>query len=180
MRLATIAGLAIIVPFALAACSSSAAPAPGPHRLRPHGATGLGLTGTPARAALVTAVPKGFTLNKTASVDSGDDPQTPVAGTMKSKSHCGDLNATAFIQASGDSGIGFAQSDYLDAHSNEIAQEVDSFATPAAATKAMSSLKKFFQQCSKFSYKQDGNEILGQVRDRRPRPGSAPAPSRAR
>ena len=153
MRLATIAGLAIIVPFALAACSSSPAPAPAPAPT--HTApVATGLTGTELRNALVTAVPKGFTLNKAASVDSGDDPQTPVAGKMKSKSHCGDLNATAFIQASGDSGVGFAQSDYLDSQSNEIAQEVDSFATPAAATKAMSSLKKFFKQCSSFSYKQ--------------------------
>lgn len=154
MRLATIAGLAIIVPFAAAACSSSA-PAPAPT----HAARAIGPTGAALRGALVTAVPKGFTFNKTGSPDSGDEPLTPVSGSMKTKSHCADLNATAFIQASGDAGIGFAQSDYLDPQNNEIAQEVDSFATTAAATKAVTNLKKFFEQCARFSYKQGGTKF---------------------
>jgi hypothetical protein len=151
MRFATIAGMVIIVPLALAGCSSSAAPTPAPTAPRT-----IGLTGTQLKAALVTDVPKGFTQNKSSTVDSGDDPQQPVANAMMSKSHCADLNATAFIQASGASGVGFAQSDYLDSKANEISEEIDSFLSPAAATKALTSLRKFFGQCAKFKYKQDG------------------------
>ena len=150
MRFATIAGLAVIIPLAAAGCSSGAAPAPAPTV----SATASGLTGTQLKATLVTQVPSGFTLNKSATVDSGGAAQPPSAGAMKTKSHCADLNATAFVQASGASGVGFAQSDYLDSQQNEISQEVDSFASTADAAKAMTALKKFFRQCSKFSYKQ--------------------------
>lgn len=48
------------------------------------------------------------------------------------------------------SGVSFAQSDALDGHDQEIAQEVDSFDTPAHARRALSQLTAFMKKCKTF------------------------------
>lgn len=154
MRPTTAASMVILIPLALAACSSTGAkPAPAPTAK----AVMSGINGTQLKTTLVTHVPSDYTINKAATVDSGATLQPPTAGPTKGVSACGDLNATAFIQVSGKSGIGFAQNDYLDPQQNEISQEVDSFASVADATAAMTALKAFFVQCAKFSQRQGGH-----------------------
>ena len=77
-------------------------------------------------------------------------------GSPKSVSHCADLGATGWIDVSGMSGVSFAQSDYVDGHDQEVAQEVDSFDTPADAARALSQLKAFMSKCKTFTDPSDG------------------------
>ncbi|HEY1485117.1 MAG TPA: hypothetical protein VGF84_03370 [Micromonosporaceae bacterium] len=161
-HLARLAGLAIVVPALLAACSATGTTAAGTdtHTDPPATSTAPSATagaapttdsGTRLAAALVTKVPAGFTLDKSGTVDTGTDVQTEVDGAMKGHSHCADLDGTSWIGVSGMSGIAFAQSDYSDKHDQEIAQEVDAFSTPSGAARAMSQLKKFMGGCTSFA-----------------------------
>lgn len=107
-------------------------------------------TGTRLKTALVTDVPTGFTLSKPGTIDTGTDMQDETNGPMQDSSHCADLGATAWIQVSGMSGVSFAQSDYLDRHNQEIAQEIDAFDSPDHAKRAFSQLTRFMKQCTTF------------------------------
>jgi hypothetical protein len=107
-------------------------------------------TGTQLKAALMTDVPTGFKLSEPGTIDTGGDMQDEVDGPKLGRSHCADLTATAWIAVSGMSGVSFAQSDYLDGHNQEIAQEIDSFNSPDHAKRAFSQLTAFMKQCKTF------------------------------
>lgn len=152
--------LALALPLALAACSSSSntSTSASPAGTQPSAAASSSssaavapATGTDLKHALVTTVPSGFKLDKSGTVDTGTDMQDEKNGSAKSSSHCADLDGTGWIEVSGMSGVSFAQSDYLDGHDQEIAQEVDAFDTSADAARAMSQLTAFMHKCKTFA-----------------------------
>jgi hypothetical protein len=158
-NLARLACLVPAVALLAAGCSSSPATGSAPSGSAPTGkafgaasptATATPSTGTQLTAALITDVPTGFKINKSGTLDTGTDMQDEKNGPMKSTSHCGDLGATAWIDVSGMSGVAFAQSDYLDGDEQEIAQEIDSFDSPADAARALSQLTAFMKTCKTF------------------------------
>jgi hypothetical protein len=108
------------------------------------------LTGTQLKSALVSDVPTGFKLDKAGTVNTGSDMQDEQNGSAKSTAHCADLGATSWIATSGMAGVSFAQSDYLDTHNQEIAQEIDSFDTSAHAARALSQLQAFMRKCATY------------------------------
>lgn len=157
-RLAGFGALALAVPVLLAACSSSAATnaAGSQTTAKSTAAPVTPLTGTQLKQALLTVMPPGFKLDKPWSMDTGTDMQKEKNGAPKSASHCADLNALGWIDASGMSGVSFAQSDYVDGHDQQIAQEIDSFDTPADAARALSQLKAFMLKCKTYTDTSDG------------------------
>jgi hypothetical protein len=158
---ARLAWLVVVVPVLLTACTtattSRSTTARSSAATSPSGAASSvaikPLTGTQLKAALVTDVPPKFTLDKSGTRDTGVHVQVQTYGSMKSRSHCADLGFTAWIETSGMTGVAFAQSDYVDGHIQEIAQEIDSYFTPADAAQAVSQLTAFMKQCKTFTTK---------------------------
>lgn len=164
-NLARLACLAPVVAVLMAGCSASpssspttasassstasGAPAPAGTAGSPAPA-GTASTGTQLKAALITDLPAGFKLNGPGTTDTGTNMQDEANGPMKGSSHCADLGATSWIQASGMSGVSFAQSDHLDGRNQEIAQEVDAFDSPDHAARAFSQLTAFMKKCKTF------------------------------
>jgi hypothetical protein len=104
-------------------------------------------------------MPHGFTLDPSATRNTGsqlpsDNPQPVPASEV-----CQAFMQTSYIRAAGiETGV-FAQSDFVSAdHSQEIAQQIDVF-TGTDAQQAMTKLWQAFGKCSSFSYQSNGTTV---------------------
>lgn len=145
---------ATVLPLALTACasatgtSSSSATAPKPSKDPDAGL----LTGAQLKKALAPAsfFASGFAVDPKGARDSGTTYAAP-GSSPAAKPDCALLGGTSWIAVTGDSGVSFAQDDYVSKDTSEdIAQEVDTFRGTTAA-KVMTDLKKAVAACASYS-----------------------------
>jgi hypothetical protein len=144
---------AAVLPLALTACSSatgttsSSATASKPAK-DPN--AGL-LTGAQLKKALAPAsfFATGFAVDPSGARDSGTTYTAP-SSSPAAKPDCTLLGGTGWIAITGDSGVSFAQNDYVSKNTSEdIAQEVDTYRGTTAAT-VLASLKKVVAGCATY------------------------------
>jgi len=101
-------------------------------------------------------MPKGFSEDKTGTLNTGQQLPADSPSPIPSGQVCRSFEQTGWIQVAGISTGDFAQSDYLNAdHSAEVAQEIDVF-TGDDAQHAMTTLWTQFGHCASFSYPSNG------------------------
>ncbi|MGC4984188.1 hypothetical protein ACLQ18_26705 [Streptomyces sp. DT193] len=145
---------AAVLPLALTACSSatgtstSSATAKKPSKDPDAGL----LTGTQLKKALAPAsfFAAGFAVDPKGARDSGTTYTAP-SSSPAAKPDCTLLGGTSWISITGDSGVSFAQNDYVSKNTSEdIAQEIDTF-RGTTATKVMANLKKAVATCATYT-----------------------------
>ncbi|MET7981225.1 MULTISPECIES: hypothetical protein [unclassified Streptomyces] len=144
---------AAVLPLALTACasatgtSSSSATADKPSKDPDAGL----LTGARLKKALAPAsfFATGFAVDPKGARDSGTEYADP-SSSPAAKPDCTLLGGTSWIAITGDSGVAFAQNDYVSkATSEDIAQEVDTYRGTTAAT-VLAHLKKAAATCASY------------------------------
>ncbi|MFJ6833298.1 hypothetical protein [Streptomyces sp. NPDC091209] len=144
---------AAVLPLALTACasatgtSSSSATATKPKDPN----AGL-LTGAQLKKALAPAsfFAAGFAVDPSNARDSGSMYVEP-SSAPAAKPDCTLLGGTNWIAVTGDSGVSFAQNDYVSKNTSEdIAQQVDTYRGTSAAT-VLANLKKVIAGCADYS-----------------------------
>ncbi|WP_037628190.1 hypothetical protein [Streptomyces aureus] len=145
---------AAVLPLALTACSSatgtssSSATASKPSKDPDAGL----LTGAQLKKALAPAsfFASGFAVDPKGERDSGTT-YTEQSAAPAAKPDCTLLGGTSWIAITGDSGVSFAQNDYVSKDTSEdIAQEIDTFRGTTAA-KVMAGLKKAVAACASYT-----------------------------
>jgi hypothetical protein len=145
--------VAAVLPLALTACasatgtSSSSATATKPKDPN----AGL-LTGTQLKKALAPAsfFATGFAVDPKGARDTGTTYIAP-SSSPAAKPDCALLGGTSWIAITGDSGVSFAQNDYVSKNTSEdIAQEVDTYRGTTAAT-VLADLKKVVADCATYT-----------------------------
>lgn len=158
------AGALLLLPLALAACSSGsgtgAAPSTGSSPAAKTSApadpnAGL-LTGRKLKTLLLPAssMPRGFKESPDGAVNTGDTFTPPSSGPVPAGSACNMLTSTSWIRAAGIGSASFAQNDYADGSTGQFAQEIDDF-RGAGARAVMSRLNTVFRGCAAFKGKSD-------------------------
>ncbi len=153
---------AVALTLLAAACSSTSpsatakpsAGATSPARVNPD--AGL-LTGTQLKPLLSPAswFPRGFTLDSSNSVDTGDyyQPVSP-PGPLK----CDRLNGTSWVDLGNGGAVSFAQNDYLDTSIGQYAQEIDVY-QGTTAQDVMAHLRKVAASCRSFHDSQTSSTV---------------------
>ncbi|MFF3410766.1 hypothetical protein ACFYW8_32080 [Streptomyces sp. NPDC002742] len=145
--------VAAVLPLALTACasatgtSSSSATATKPKDPN----AGL-LTGAQLKKALAPAsfFATGFAVDPKGARDTGTTYIAP-SSSPAAKPDCALLGGTSWIAITGDSGVSFAQNDYVSKNTSEdIAQEVDTYRGTTAAT-VLADLKKVVADCATYT-----------------------------
>ncbi|MEV8035762.1 hypothetical protein [Streptomyces sp. NPDC086182] len=145
--------VAAVLPLALTACasatgtSSSSATATKPKDPN----AGL-LTGTQLKKALAPAsfFATGFAVDPKGARDTGTTYIAP-SSSPAAKPDCALLGGTSWIAITGDSGVSFAQNDYVSKNTSEdIAQEIDTYRGTTAAT-VLADLKKVVADCATYT-----------------------------
>ena len=159
--------VAAVVLTVLAACSSTSPSATAPSATaKPSGGAtssapgspnaGL-LTGTQLKPLLAPAswFPRGFTLDPSGSVDTGNYYQ-PVSrpGPLK----CDRLNGTSWVDLGNGGAVSFAQNDYLDTSIGQYAQEIDVYQATTAQD-VMAHLRKVVASCRSFRDSQTSSTV---------------------
>ncbi|WP_406170031.1 hypothetical protein [Streptomyces sp. NBC_00996] len=153
---------AAALPLALAACSSgtaghSASPAKTKAAKDPN--AGL-MTGTQLKKALAPTsfFASGFAVDPSGARDSGATYSAP-SSSPAPKPDCSLLGGTSWIAITGDSGVSFAQNDYVSkATSEDIAQEVDTYRGTTSAT-VLKDLEKNATACATFTDSQTHTKV---------------------
>ncbi|MEU6217367.1 hypothetical protein ABZ845_07575 [Streptomyces sp. NPDC047022] len=160
-------GLTTALPLALtlAACSStssgSSVSAPKPkHSASQDPDAGLA-TGAQLKKALAPAsfFAKGFALEPSGSQDTGDTFTEQSSAPASAKPDCEKLDGTGWIDATGVSGVSFAQNDYVSKDtSEEIAQEIDAYRGTTAAT-VLKDLQDVVSACTAYTDSQTHTKV---------------------
>ncbi len=111
------------------------------------------LTGTQLKKALAPAsfFANGFAVDPSGARDTGDTYTTPSSAPASAKPDCEKLSQTSWIDVTGDSGVSFAQNDYVNKNTSEdIAQEIDTFRGTTATT-VLKDLERVVSACATFT-----------------------------
>lgn len=161
-RTAQVLLAAAVLPLALAACSSGSSghPAAATHTKAAKDPDAGLLTGTRLQKTLAPAAffPSGFAVDPSGVRDSGATYTAP-GSSPAPKPDCTLLGGTSWLAITGDSGVSFAQNDYVSkATSEDIAQEVDTYRGTAAAG-VLKDLEKVVAACTTFTDTQTHTEV---------------------
>ncbi|MET8134008.1 hypothetical protein ABZ153_21620 [Streptomyces sp. NPDC006290] len=144
---------AAVLPLALTACSSATGTSsPSATAEKPKDPNAGLLTGAQLKKALAPAsfFATGFAVDPSGARDSGTTYTAP-SSSPAAKPDCTLLGGTAWIAVTGDSGVSFAQNDYVSKNTSEdIAQEVDTYRGTTAAT-VLADLKKVVAGCATYT-----------------------------
>ncbi|MER5474046.1 hypothetical protein ABZX90_15160 [Streptomyces sp. NPDC002935] len=143
---------AAVLPLALTACASAnGTSSPSATAKKPKDPNAGLLTGAQLKKALAPAsfFATGFAVDPEGARDSGTTYTAP-GSSPAPKPDCTLLGGTSWIAITGDSGVSFAQNDYVSkATSEDIAQEVDTYRGTTAAT-VLTDLEKAVTACATF------------------------------
>jgi hypothetical protein len=154
---------AVVLSLLAAACSSTSPPAAakpsaGLTSSAPVNPNEGLLTGTQLKPLLAPAswFPRGFTLDPSGSVDTGDyyQPVSP-PGPLK----CDRLNGTGWVDLGNGGAVSFAQNDYLDPSIGQYAQEIDVY-QGTTAQDVMAQLRKVVARCRSFHDSQTSSTVI--------------------
>ncbi|MEU3458707.1 hypothetical protein ABZ721_01965 [Streptomyces sp. NPDC006733] len=170
----------LLLPLALAACSSgtgstagtrpsasattpSSAATPQTAAASPAAAKARLLTGDKLRAVLlrVDVLPKGYRADAAATRDSGPDLAPPVKDGAPGA--CGALEQTGWIRIAGIESASFAQGDFVNARQEEFNQGVDTF-RGSGAQLVMTRIEQAFKRCAHFTDSGSGAPVPVKVR----------------
>jgi len=154
----------------LAACSSAsppttatAKPSGGATSSAPANPNAGLLTGTQLKPLLAPAswFPRGFTLDSSNSVDTGNyyQPVSP-PGPLK----CDRLNGTSWVDLGNGGAVSFAQNDYLDTSIGQYAQEIDVY-QGTTAQDVIAHLRKVVASCRSFHDSQTSSTVTVTMRN---------------
>jgi hypothetical protein len=119
------------------------------------------LTGTQLKKALAPAsfFATGFAVDPSGARDSADTYTEPSSAPASAKPDCEKLSQTNWIAVTGDSGVSFAQNDYVNKNTSEdIAQEIDTFRGTTAAT-VVKDLERVVSACATFTDTQTHTKV---------------------
>ncbi|MCZ4122887.1 hypothetical protein [Streptomyces sp. H39-S7] len=164
----------MLLPLALAACSSGTDSAAGSVSTKPAATTSPAtaspaakaarlLTGDKLRAVLLRGdvLPKGYRANADATRDSGLElaPESEDGA----PGACGALEQTGWIRIAGIESAAFAQGDFLNPKREEFSQEVDTFRGAGAQT-VMTRIQQAFTRCAHFTDSDSGAPVPVKVK----------------
>ncbi|WP_405881949.1 hypothetical protein OG762_26955 [Streptomyces sp. NBC_01136] len=161
-RAAKVLLAAAVLPLALAACSSGTTDHPAAAtktKAAKDPNAGL-LTGAQLKKALAPAsfFASGFAVDPSAARDSGTTYTLP-SSSPAPKPDCSLLSGTSWITITRDSGVSFAQNDYVSKNTSEdIAQEVDTYRGTTSAT-VLKELEKAATTCATFTDSQTHTKV---------------------
>jgi hypothetical protein len=152
---------AAVLPLALAACSSGTTAQPSSAKTKPAKDPNAGLlTGAQLKKALAPAsfFAAGFAVDPSGARDSGTT-YAPPSSSPAPKPDCSLLGGTSWITITGDSGVSFAQNDYVSKNTSEdIAQEVDTYRGTTSTT-VLTNLEKAATTCATFTDSQTHSKV---------------------